>query len=54
VLSRVPGVDYVEEVALLRASPIDRTVSAPQDRIALEPTHVVLSVEHEVVAEGAR
>lgn len=53
VLSRVPGIDYVEEVLLLRANPIDRSVSAPQDRIALEPTHVVLSVEHAVVVEGA-
>lgn len=50
VLARVPGVDYVEDVVLLRANPLDRSVSEPQDRITLEATHVVLSVEHGVTA----
>jgi predicted phage baseplate assembly protein len=52
VLGRVPGLDYVEDVVLFRANPLDRSISAPQDRIDLGGTHVVLSVEHSVVVEG--
>ena len=53
VLARVPGLDYVEEVVLFRASPLDRSVSAPQDRIDLAATHLVVSVEHAVYVERA-
>jgi predicted phage baseplate assembly protein len=48
VLARVAGVDYVEDVVLLRASPLDGAVSEPQDRIDLAATHLVVSVEHNV------
>ena len=52
VLGRVPGLDYVEDVVLFRANPLDRSISAPQDRVDLGDTHVVLSVEHSVVVAG--
>ena len=52
VLSRVPGMDYVEEVVLFRANPLDGSISAPQDRIDLAATHLVVSVEHSVYVEG--
>ena len=52
VLGRVPGLDYVEDVVLFRANPLDRSISAPQDRIDLGDTHVVLSVEHSIVVAG--
>lgn len=52
VLSRVSGIDYVEDVALFRASPLDGSISAPQDRIDLAATHLVVSVEHSVYVEG--
>lgn len=48
VLSHVVGVDVVEEVLLRRASPVDDSVSEPQERIELAPTHLVLSVGHVV------
>jgi predicted phage baseplate assembly protein len=54
VLARVPGVDYVEEVVLFRANPLDRSISEPQDRIDLAGTHVVFSVEHSVVVAEAQ
>jgi predicted phage baseplate assembly protein len=52
VLGRVPGLDYVEDVVLFRANPLDRSISAPQDRVDLGDTHVVLSVEHSIVVQG--
>lgn len=52
VLARVPGLDYVEDVVLFRANPLDRSVSDPQERVDLEDTHVVLSVEHAVLVEA--
>ncbi|WP_028048512.1 putative baseplate assembly protein [Cellulomonas sp. URHD0024] len=53
VLGRVPGLDFVEAVVLCRANPLDGSISAPQDRIDLDDTHVVLSVEHSVVVDQA-
>jgi predicted phage baseplate assembly protein len=52
VLGRVPGVDFVEEAVLFRANPVTSEVSEPQDRLDLEPTHLVFSVEHQVYVEG--
>ena len=51
VLSRVPGLDYVEEVQLFRANPLDGSHSDPVDRIDLAATHLVFSVEHIVHTE---
>jgi phage-related baseplate assembly protein len=50
VLSRVPGVDYVDRVVLFRADPRDGSVGEPTDRIDLASTHLVISVEHLVEA----
>jgi hypothetical protein len=52
VLGRVSGVDFVEEAVLFRANPVTAEVSEPQDRLDLEPTHLVFSVEHQVYVEG--
>jgi predicted phage baseplate assembly protein len=52
VLGRVLGVDFVEEAVLFRANPVTAEVSDPQDRLDLEPTHLVFSVEHQVYVEG--
>jgi len=51
VLARVPGVDFVDEALLSRAHPVSGEVSAPEERLELEPTHLVLSVEHAVVVD---
>jgi predicted phage baseplate assembly protein len=48
VLAKVRGVDYVEDAAMFRANPITQEVSEQQDRIDLEPTHLLMSVEHDV------
>jgi hypothetical protein len=45
-------VDFVEEAVLFRANPVTAEVSEPQDRLDLEPTHLVFSVEHQVYVEG--
>jgi hypothetical protein len=52
VLGRVSGVDFVEEAVLFRANPVTAEISEPQDRLDLEPTHLVFSVEHQVYVEG--
>jgi len=52
VLSRVPGVDYIQEVVLFRANPLDGSTSVPHERIDLAATHLVVSVEHSVYVEG--
>ncbi len=52
VLGRVPGVDYVDRVALFRADPRDGAFGEPVDRIELAPTNLVISVEHLVDADG--
>jgi hypothetical protein len=52
VLGRVPGVDFVEDAVLFRANPVTAEISEPQDRLDLEPTHLVFSVEHQVYVEG--
>jgi hypothetical protein len=51
VLARVPGLDYVEAVALFRADPRDKSILPPVDRIDLAETNLVLSVEHQVDVE---
>ncbi|MEV4509104.1 putative baseplate assembly protein [Dactylosporangium sp. NPDC049525] len=50
VLGRVPGVDFVEEAVLFRANPLTKELSPAGDRIDLEATHLVFSVEHDIVA----
>jgi predicted phage baseplate assembly protein len=52
VLARVPGVDFVDEAVLCRANPVTEEISEPQDRIELEPTHLVFSVEHQVYVDS--
>lgn len=52
VLSRVPGVDFIQDVVLFKANPLDGSVSPPQERIDLAATHLVVSVEHAVFVEG--
>ncbi len=52
VLARVPGIDFVDEAVLSRANPVKGEVSDPEDRLELEPTHLVLSVEHHVYVES--
>lgn len=55
VLSRVPGVDLVEDAVLFRANPLQPgKLSEPQERIELEPTHLVFSVEHQVYVVADR
>jgi predicted phage baseplate assembly protein len=53
VLSRVPGVDYVDRVVLFRADPRNGSVGEPTDRIDLAATHLVISVEHLIAVEAA-
>ncbi|HLL64139.1 MAG TPA: putative baseplate assembly protein [Micromonosporaceae bacterium] len=50
VLGRVGGIDFVDEAVLFRVNPVTGELSDPQDRIELEPTHLVFSVEHQVYA----
>jgi predicted phage baseplate assembly protein len=48
VLARVDGIDFVDEAVLFRVNPVTGELSEPQDRIDLEATHLVFSVEHQV------
>jgi predicted phage baseplate assembly protein len=50
VLGRVPGIDFVDEAVLFRVNPVTGELSEPQERIDLEHTHLVFSVEHQVYA----
>jgi predicted phage baseplate assembly protein len=50
VLGRVPGVDFVEEAVLFRANPLSKELAPAGERIDLETTHLVFSVEHDIVA----
>jgi predicted phage baseplate assembly protein len=52
VLARVPGVDFIDDAVLFRAHPVTGEISEPQDRLDLEPSHLVFSVEHQVYVEG--
>jgi predicted phage baseplate assembly protein len=52
VLGRVPGIDFVDEAVLFRVNPVTRELSEPQERLALDPTHLVFSVEHQVYVNG--
>ncbi|HEU4424868.1 MAG TPA: putative baseplate assembly protein, partial [Pilimelia sp.] len=53
VLGRVPGIDFVDEAVLFRVNPVTGELSEPQDRIDLEATHLVFSVEHQVYVSEA-
>jgi predicted phage baseplate assembly protein len=50
VLARVDGIDFVDEAVLFRVNPVTGELSDPQERIDLEDTHLVFSVEHQVYA----
>jgi len=52
VLARVPGLDFIDDAVLFRAHPVTGEVSEPQERLDLEPSHLVFSVEHQVYVEG--
>jgi baseplate J-like protein len=56
VLGKVSGIDFVDEAVLFRVNPVTGELSDPQERIDLEATHLVFSVEHQVYvtdSEGA-
>ena len=53
VLQRVPGVDSVEEVALVPVDPSTGRRTAPVARLELEPNNLVFSYAHEVDSVGA-
>jgi predicted phage baseplate assembly protein len=48
VLGRVDGIEFVDEAVLFQANPVTGDLSEPRDRIDLEATHLVFSVEHQV------
>jgi predicted phage baseplate assembly protein len=51
VLQRLPGVDFVEEVRLFPADPVDATREPQVDRIDLGPHDLVFSFGHHVMVQ---
>jgi len=51
VLQRLPGVDFVEEVRLFPADPVERTREAQVDRLDLGPHDLVFSWGHHVMVQ---
>ena len=52
VLQRLPDVDFVEQIRLHPANPVDRTRGAQVERLPLGPNNLVFSWGHRVVVEG--
>jgi predicted phage baseplate assembly protein len=52
VLQRLPDVDFVEQIRLHPANPVDRTRGPQVERLTLGPDNLLFSWGHRVVVEG--